>query len=73
MHICRGSRDLQRQLSGKKMDVHRSSVLSCLDEHWKCIHVYRRKQLRIMTRLGNENLLISLKVFPVEIYQYGNC
>ena len=30
---CRSSRDLQRQLSGKKMDGHRSSVLCCLGEH----------------------------------------
>ena len=31
--ICRRSRDLPRQLSGKKMDGHRSLVLCCLDEH----------------------------------------
>ena len=31
--LCRSSRDLPRQLSGKKMDGHRSSVLCCLDGH----------------------------------------
>ena len=32
-HICRGSRDLRIQLSGKKLDGHQNSVLCCLDEH----------------------------------------
>ena len=38
------------QLSGMKLDGHRSSVLCCLDEHSKCTHSYLRKQLKIMTR-----------------------
>ena len=45
----RGSRDWQIQLSRKKLDGHRSSVLCCLEEHSKCVHVYLRKQLKIMT------------------------
>ena len=49
-HICRGLRDLQTQPSGIILAGHRSSVLFCLDEHSKCIHVYLRKQLRIMTK-----------------------
>ena len=50
-HICRGLRDLQIQPSGIKLDGHQSSVFCCLDEHSKCIHVYLRKQLRIMMRI----------------------
>ena len=33
-----------------KLDGHRSSVLCCLDKNSKCIHVYRRKHLKIMTK-----------------------
>ena len=43
-------KSLQKQLSVRKLDGHQSSVLCCLDKHSKCTHVYRRKQLRIMTK-----------------------
>ena len=48
--ICRGLRDLQRQLSGKKMDGHRSSVLCCLDESEEAAKDYGKVKIALMKR-----------------------